>query len=158
MSLGAAEDRPRRTGARRAIIDKVVGTSSGDSPLQIDPGRSRAVNERWALDGRSLLYVLVALLSVFALLAVITNSATMLTRISIGLLVALALDPVVDSIERRLAVRRGGAVIAVAVLVLGVAALIVGVLGPRAVNEIRQFSQQFPETVGELERLPLVGD
>src|SRR5690606_29534258 len=34
----------------------------------------------------------------------------------------------------------------------------VGVLGPRAVTEIRTFSEQFPATVGELERLPLLGD
>ena len=46
----------------------------------------------------------------------------MLTRISIGVLIALALDPVVDSIERRLPGRRGLAVAVVAVVVLGVAA------------------------------------
>ena len=58
---------------------------------------------------------------------------------------------------RRLHVRRGLAVAGSPRRSLGVAALVVTVLAPRAVAEIQQFSQQFPETVGELERLPLVG-
>jgi putative heme transporter len=91
-------------------------------------------------------------------LAVLANSTTMLTRISIGLLIALALDPVVDIIERRIRVRRGFAVAMTAVAVLGVAGLLVAVLAPRAVAEAQQFSEQFPDTVGQLERLPLVGD
>jgi predicted PurR-regulated permease PerM len=75
-------------------------------------------------------------------------------------LIALALDPVVDRIEKRLGARRrrGIAVTIVGVVIILVAGLVVVVLGPRAVNEIRQFSEQFPQTVGELERLPLVGD
>ena len=53
--------------------------------------------------------------------------------------------------------RRGLAVAIVAVGVLGLAALLVLVLGPRAVEEARQFSDQLPETVDQLEELPLVG-
>jgi predicted PurR-regulated permease PerM len=40
---------------------------------------------------------------------------------------------------------------------MSLAALLVLVLGPRAVAEARQFSQQLPETVDQLEELPLVG-
>jgi predicted PurR-regulated permease PerM len=36
--------------------------------------------------------------------------------------------------------------------------VVVTVLAPRAIAEVQDFSQQFPQTVGELERLPLVGD
>ena len=81
----------------------------------------------------------------------------MLTRIGIGVLIALALDPVVGSIERRWHLRRGFAVAIVAMAIAGVAALLVGVLGPKAVAEARQFSEQLPETIDELETLPLVG-
>ena len=109
------------------------------------------------LDWKSFAYIVIAVLTALALFATVRHTQTMLTRISIGVLIALALDPVADAIERRLNTRRGLAVAAVAFLVLGVAALVVGVLGPRAVTEVRQFSQQFPETVGDLERLPLVG-
>ncbi len=99
------------------------------------------------LDWTSFAYIVIAVLTALTMLATVRHTQTMLTRISIGILIALALDPVANAIERRLNTRRG----------LGVAALGVGVLGPRAVTEVRQFSQQFPETVGDLERLPLVG-
>lgn len=46
---------------------QVAGISSGDSPLQIDPARSRQVSERWVLHGRSFLYVLIALVAVIGL-------------------------------------------------------------------------------------------
>ena len=110
------------------------------------------VSERWRLDGKSFTFIVIAVLTAFALIATLRHTETMLTRISIGILIALALDPIVSSVERRLNGRRGLAAAAVALMVLGAAALLVGVLGPRAVTEIRQFSQQFPETVGDLER------
>jgi predicted PurR-regulated permease PerM len=48
-------------------------------------------------------------------------------------------------------------VVIVATAVIAVAALLVLVLGPRAVAEARKFSDQLPETVDELGRLPLIG-
>ena len=112
---------------------------------------------RFRLDGTTFLATVVGVLGVLAVLAVLDNSATMLTRIALGVLIALALDSVVTTLTERLHVRRGVAVVGVAAVVVGVAALVVTVLAPRAVAEVRQFSEQFPETVGELERLPLVG-
>jgi predicted PurR-regulated permease PerM len=116
------------------------------------------VSERWRFDWKTFVYLVLAVLAAFVLIATVSHSQTMLTRVSIGILIALALDPLTGAIECKLNGRRGLAAAAVAVLVLGVAALLVVVLGPRAVTEIQQFSRQFPETVGELERLPLVGD
>ena len=118
---------------------------------------SGALTERWRLDWRSFAYIVIAVVTAFAVIATLSHSQTMLTRISIGILIALALDPVVSAFERKLHGRRGIAAAIVALLVLGAAGLLVGVLGPRAVSEVRQFSAQFPETVGDLERLPVVG-
>jgi predicted PurR-regulated permease PerM len=53
--------------------------------------------------------------------------------------------------------RRGLAVVIVASAVIAVAALLVLVLGPRAVAEARTFSEQLPKTVDELGDVPLVG-
>lgn len=117
-----------------------------------------AVTERLRVDWRSFSYIVIAVLSGLAVVAIIRNTNTMFTRIGLGTLIALALDPVARAIDRRLGGRRGIAVAVVALGVAGVAALVVGVLGPRAVEEIRTFSEQFPATVGELERLPLIGD
>ncbi len=98
-----------------------------------------------------------SVLFALALLAVFTLSSTMLTRIGVGVLIALALDPLVGSLERRLPGQRGTAVAVVGLAVLGVAALLVLVLGPQAVEQARQFSQQLPDTIDQLGKLPLVG-
>jgi predicted PurR-regulated permease PerM len=137
------------------VSEPVDGAAT--SPLAVEPSPAERLAPRFRLDGSTLFAVLAAVLIVLAVLAVVTNSTVMLTRISIGLLIALALNPVVDAVQQRLRLRRGIAVAAAAVVVLGVAAVLVAVLAPRAVDEVQQFSQQLPETVGELERLPLVG-
>lgn len=138
----------------------VSGSADGAeaSPLTITSSWAQRLAPRFKLDWATFLAVLLAVLVVLAVLAVFANSTAMLTRISIGLLIALALDPVVDIIERRVRVRRGFAVAMTALVVLGLAGLLIAVLAPRAVAEAQQFSEQFPETVGQLERLPLVGD
>ena len=100
---------------------------------------------------------MVSVLFALALLAVFTLSSTMLTRIGVGVLIALALDPLVGSLERRLPGQRGTAVAVVGLAVLGVAALLVLVLGPQAVAQARQFSHQLPDTIDQLGKLPLVG-
>ena len=82
----------------------------------------------------------------------------MLTRIGIGVLIALALDPLVDTIERRLRVapRRAPSSVSPSSCV-GIAALVVAVLAPGPSPRSSSSREQFPDTVGELERLPLVG-
>ena len=105
----------------------------------------------------TLLAVIVAVLVVLAVLAVLRNSSAMLTRIGLGVLIAMALDAVVNALVRRLHLRRGVVVVGVAVAVVGVAVLVVTVLAPRAIAEVQNFSEQLPATVGELEQLPLVG-
>ena len=99
---------------------------------------------RCRLDGSTLLAVIVAVLVVLAVLAVLRNSSAMLTRIGLGVLIALALDSVVNALVRRLHVRRGVVVVGVAVAVLGVAVLVVAVLAPRAVAEVRSSRSSSP--------------
>ncbi len=131
--------------------------SEEGSALRIDPELAAGARLRLRLDFRTFAYLVLAILTALALIAVFRNTTTMLTRIGIGVLIALALDPVVDSIERRWHLKRGIAVAIVGLAILGVATLLVLVLGPRAVAEARQFSDQLPETIDQLEELPLVG-
>jgi predicted PurR-regulated permease PerM len=127
------------------------------SALRIDPELAAGARVRLRLDWRTFANLVLAVLAALALIALFRNTSTMLTRIGIGVFIALALDPVVGSIERRWHLRRGFAVAIVALCIAGVAALLVGVLGPQAVAEAREFSEQLPETIDELETLPLVG-
>jgi predicted PurR-regulated permease PerM len=131
---------------------------AGSSPLLVEPETATRFAPRFRLDRSTFLAVVAAVLVVLAVLAVVRNSSLMLTRIAIGVLIALALDAIVNAVVRRLHIRRGIAVVGVATAVGGIAVVVVTVLAPRAIAEVQDFSQQFPQTVGELERLPLVGD
>jgi predicted PurR-regulated permease PerM len=128
------------------------------SPIRLDTADVAGARRRLRLDWRTFVYLVAAMLAAFALIAVARGTSTMLTRIGVGLLIALALDPLTDSIQRRFGTRRSVAVAAVAALVFGLATLIGVVLGPRAVDQAQQFSDELPETLAELERLPLIGD
>lgn len=127
------------------------------SALRVEPDEAAGAALRLRFDWWTFVWIVVAVLGALAVLAIVSNTTTMLTRIGIGLLVALALDPLVDALQHRFSTRRGIAVAVVAVGIIALAALVVLVLGPRAVEEARQFSDQLPETVDELEQLPLVG-
>jgi predicted PurR-regulated permease PerM len=131
---------------------------SGDSPLAIERDPLARFAPRFRLDASTLLAVIMAVLIVLAVLAVLRNSTVMLTRIGLGVLIALALDAVVNTLVARTHLRRGVVVVGVGATVAAVAVVVVTVLAPRAVAEVQQFSERFPETVGELERLPLAGD
>ena len=100
---------------------------------------------------------MLAIVGALAVIAVVRGTETMLTRIGVGLVIALALDPLTNAVRHRFGIRRGVAVAIVASFVFGLAVLLVVVLAPRAVAEARNFSEQLPETIRELEQLPLVG-
>lgn len=126
-------------------------------PSPIDPKDVAGARLRIRLDGRTFVYLVVAIAGAFATIALVRGTETMLTRIGVGLLIALALDPLTRAISHRFGVRRGVAVAIVGTFVFGLAVLLVAVLGPRAVAEGRRFSAQLPETIDQLEDLPLVG-
>ncbi len=127
------------------------------SALRVDADEAAGARLRIRLDWRTFIWVAIAVLVALAAMALVRNTTTMLTRIGIGVLIALALDPLVDRLQSRWRMRRGFAVAIVAVAVLTLAGLLIGVLGPRAVAEARKFSDQLPQTIDQLERLPLIG-
>lgn len=125
--------------------------------LRIDADDAAGASLRVRLDWRTFAWLVIAIVTALAVVAVLRNTTSMLTRIGIGFVVALALDPVVVGIKRRWHVRRGVAVVVVAMATFALAGLLGVVLGPRAVAEARKFSDQLPETLDELETLPIVG-
>ena len=131
---------------------------SGESPLAIERSPLARFAPRFRFDGSTLLAVIGSVLVVLAVLSVLRNSSVMLTRVGLGVLIALALDAVVTTLVARTHLRRGVVVVGVGSIVAAIAVVVVTVLAPRAVAEVQQFSERFPETVGELERLPLAGD
>ncbi len=149
-TIRGVRERRRRSCHHRRVDDDA-------SALRVDPDEVAGARLRLRLDWRTFVWLTLAVVGALATLALFRNTTTMFTRIGIGVLIALALDPLVDRLQHRFKMRRGFAVAIVALGIIALAALLVLVLGPRAVAEARKFSDQLPETVDQLGKLPLVG-
>ena len=79
------------------------------------------------------------------------------TAIGIATLLALALNPLVALVQRRLAVRRGLAVATVLAGLFAALALVITLLVPPAVRQARNLSSDLPSVVQDLGELPVVG-
>lgn len=121
-----------------------------------EPGRPSPVTLQ--LDYRTGVWLGLGILVGFGVFAVARNAEGMLTRIVIGIVLALALDGVVQKLRRRFRLTRSVAVGIVGVGLLALALLILLVLGPPAVSQAREFSREIPETVEQFYDLPIVGN
>jgi predicted PurR-regulated permease PerM len=106
----------------------------------------------------SALVVLGALLAAFALLGVVQSVPGAMTKVAVGTLLALALDPVVVRVRRRLRVSRATAVALVGGVLTAVFAVMLVLLAPQAVEQAEDFARDLPATVRETYSWPVVGD
>ena len=125
-----------------------------------DEGAVAAPQEvlRVDLDWRSAALACGGVVALVAVFAVAAATSRTLTYVVIGTLLALALDPLVDRVQRSLDLRRGvavGAVIAGFFVAVGLIAVLVG---PETSRQARSLSDDLPEVVAQLNDLPLVGD
>jgi predicted PurR-regulated permease PerM len=109
------------------------------------------------IDARTAVGIAVALLAGFALFAIARDANAMLTRIAIGVVLALALDGLVVRLSSRFNLGRTAAVLVVSAILAALAAAVVFGLGPPAVDQARAFATDLPQTVTDLYTLPLVG-
>ena len=135
----------------------IVMVDEEAAPLRIDPEEAAGARLRIRLDWRTFVYLVLAIVGALAVIAVFRGTETMLTRIGVGLVIALALDPLTNAVRHRFGIRRGVAVAIVASFVFGLAVLLVVVLAPRAVAEARNFSEQLPETIERVRAAPARG-
>jgi predicted PurR-regulated permease PerM len=92
-----------------------------------------------------------------ALFAIASTAGNVLTGIGVGVLIGVALTPVVSAAQRRWSTSRGLAVTLVgAGLTVGFAA-IVTVVAPAAVSQLQDFSDELPTTVRDFYTWPIVG-
>lgn len=101
-----------------------------------------------------LLLCVVGLALITGFLRAIPRTAT---AFGIGTLLALALNPLVASFQRRLALRRSVAVATVLACLFAGLALVVTLLVPPAVRQARNLSSDLPAIVKDLGDLPVVG-
>ncbi len=90
--------------------------------------------------------------------AVATIAPDMLTRLAVGLLLGVALSPLVAMTQRRWGTSRGVSAAMVGAALAGCIAAVVLLVAPPAVEQASQFSAELPATVRELYSWPVLGD
>jgi predicted PurR-regulated permease PerM len=105
----------------------------------------------------SVLALVIAAVAALFVFPIVRPAATGLTHIAIGILLGLALFPIVVSVRERLHCRHTFAVLLVGSAVLLFAVLVGIVMGPPAVTQAEKFGRQLPETMRGLYHLPVVG-
>ena len=110
------------------------------------------------VDARTLVILFAGIVAAALVVGLCRAAGAMLLRVATGVVLALALDPVVTAVRRRLQCRRWVAVVAVTTLLLGVFATLVVVMGPSAVRQAERFGSELPDTVRELYGLPVLGE
>ena len=110
------------------------------------------------LDWRSVVWVMAAFVGLLALTALFRGAPRAITVLAVGTLLALALDPLVSKVERRIGGFRATAVAVVMVGFLAVAAAGIALLIPPAIDQGRDLSRETDRVVGQIEQLPVIGD
>lgn len=80
-----------------------------------------------------------------------------MTVVGVGLLLAFAIEPLVLAVQRRTGCSRGAAVGAVGTGLLIAFAGLAVVVGPAAVRQAQDFGDELPQTLADIEGLPVVG-
>ena len=109
------------------------------------------------LDWRSVVVFLAGFVALAAVTGLVRGATRTLTWLVIGTLLALALDPLVTRLKRRLGGHRGAAVAVVLGGFLLAVLLLAAVFGPPAVRQARDLSQDLPQVVEDLGELPIIG-
>jgi predicted PurR-regulated permease PerM len=141
VELGKAEIEP--VPAHAVHGDVVPAADAEQLTVEVDP-RSGI----WIAGG-------IVALSVVAAFFDVTQRS--LTVVGVGVLLAFAIEPLVLAVQRRAGCSRGAAVGAVGTgLLIAFAALAI-VVGPAAVRQAQDFGDELPQTLADIEDLPVVG-
>jgi predicted PurR-regulated permease PerM len=109
------------------------------------------------LEPIAFLYIVAGLLLSAALFGLVRAASAALTTIAVGIILALAVDPLVSAIRRRWHWSRTAGVLFVMAGVAVVAVVLVVEMAPRAAEQARGLSSDLPNTVREFYDLPIVG-
>jgi putative heme transporter len=101
--------------------------------------------------------IVAGVLGALVVLAVFRIATSMITKLAVGALIGLALDPILIAVRRGLRCSRAAATVIVGgLLALGFAAIAL-VLGPSAISQAGDFADELPETVEDFYDWPVVG-
>ena len=120
------------------------------------PARQPVVE--YELDWRTVAVVVSSFVGLVALTGLIRSVPRTLTMLAVATMLALALNPIVVAVERKIRVRRAVAVASVLTAFTVLAALVALLLVPPAVRQGRDLSDELPQVVADLRDLPVIGD
>jgi predicted PurR-regulated permease PerM len=155
--------RSRSVGLAAAIGRYSTGVPDGSgereaAPTPAAPPDPPVVVREVDLDWRSVLVVIAAFVGLLALTGLVRSIPRTLAALAVGLILALALDPLIAAVERTARVRR---VVAVGMVLSGfaVAVVLVGLLLiPPAIRQGRDLGRELPRVLTDLGNLPVIGD
>ena len=129
-------------------------TDPAEGPADVVEEPAQTVEVR--LTAWSLAFVTMALLVAGAVFWLFGSATATITKIAIGIVLAVALDPLISALRRH-GWSRPSAATAVGVGMLGLFGVVLSLLGPPAIDQAGHFQQELPQTVEEFYTLPLVG-
>ena len=111
------------------------------------------------VDLRSMATLLVFALAALGLLEVLQQTPSMITKVVVGIVIALALDPVVARTRDRLGGSSRGIAVAIVGTALGLAFLgVLLVLGPAAIEQAGSLRSDLPATIEDAYTWPVIGE
>jgi predicted PurR-regulated permease PerM len=119
---------------------------------------SGPASEAIDIDPRSAVPLAVALATLLVGLWVFRSIPRTLSALAVGVLLALALNPLVEAVQRRTHWSRRPAVVVVLVNFTIVIVLLLLLLVPATFRQVRGFNKQVPKVVKNLDDLPVFGD
>jgi predicted PurR-regulated permease PerM len=122
------------------------------------PAHQRAAGDReFDIDPRSVIAMVVCFLAVVSVVALLRSAPRAATALTIGTLFALALNPLVEIVIRRVHTPRPWAVAVVFAaaftILLGLAFLLI----PPATRQVADVGEQLPKSIAELGQIPVIG-
>lgn len=154
--MAAAVSTLAALGARRRRSTPEIPTEVADEPVH-SPA-SPAVT-RWShLDARSAAMATSIAVIVVVVIALVIDLAPVPAWILIGIVLAMALDPLVEWLSDHTPVGRGAAVGAVVVGLMAIVVTMLVFAVPSIVGSVRDLDDELPRIAADLERLPLIGD
>jgi predicted PurR-regulated permease PerM len=130
-----------------------------DRPDDHDPTGAPAGIANWRhLDVRSAARATSIVVALVVVLALVVDLAPVPAWIVIGVVLAMALDPLVGWLTDHTVLGRGFAVGVVVVALLAIVATMLVFAVPSIVESVRDLDDELPRIAADLERLPVIGD
>lgn len=132
-------------------------TAAPPAPAPPGPDGDGPVRVLVDIDPWSFVAVAAAALVAVALFSISSVAADVLTGIGVGVLLGVALSPVVSKVQQRWHTSRGSAVVIVGFGLTVAITVVVVLVAPAAIRQSREFSEELPSTVRDFYSWPVIG-